>query len=31
MSFVESTGVPEAGARHAYEAIQHGKTCRHDQ
>ena len=22
---VESTGVPEAGARHAYEAIQHGK------
>lgn len=23
--FVESTGVPEAGARHAYEAIQHGK------
>ena len=22
---VESTGVPEAGARHAYEAVQHGK------
>ncbi len=22
---IESTGVPEAGARHAYEAIQHGK------
>jgi len=22
---VESTGVPEAGARHAYEALQHGK------